>query len=202
MGTRIHTRTLSSHLLSSRTNWKRGISTSILRLAKASPQLLSLSLLGKETDHKLAREWVDNFKIDDIPKDGYEATRSRSSGPGGQHVNKTESKVTIRCDLIKANENWLPSFVIPALTKSPYYLSSPPSLLISSQTSRTASQNLNSALTLLHRTIQDSAGNLIINPTSSEQKSRVKGLIKRENEKRLEMKKRQSAKKFSRRDID
>ncbi|WVW82670.1 hypothetical protein I302_104681 [Kwoniella bestiolae CBS 10118] len=180
----------------------RTFSTSSHLNAKASSQLLALSSLVKESDHGLAREWIDNFKIEDIPKDGYVVSRSRSSGPGGQHVNKTESKVTIRCDLRRAKGNWLPAFVFQPLSRSPHYLPSPPTILITSQTSRTASQNLSSALDNLHQTILQAAQSVIINPTSNEQKSKVKGYIKKENERRLEMKKRNSAKKASRKDVE
>ena len=34
----------------------------------------------------------------EIPDDELTFTASRSGGPGGQHVNKTESKVTVRFD--------------------------------------------------------------------------------------------------------
>lgn len=37
-----------------------------------------------------------------IPIDGIELRTSRSSGPGGQHVNKTESKVDARFDVLGA----------------------------------------------------------------------------------------------------
>ncbi|WWC60712.1 uncharacterized protein I303_103288 [Kwoniella dejecticola CBS 10117] len=169
---------------------------------KAPSQLLITPSLSKESDHISARQWIDDFEVDDIPKDSYEISRSRSSGPGGQHVNKTESKVTLRCDLSKAKGKWLPPFVFGPLIKSPYYLPNPPSLLITSQTSRTASQNLTTALGNLHQTIVQAANQVIINPTSAEQKNKVKGYIKKENEKRLEAKKRNSAKKASRRDVD
>ncbi|WWD09736.1 hypothetical protein V865_007864 [Kwoniella europaea PYCC6329] len=180
----------------------RTVASSSVSFAKASPHLLVLPTLPKETDHAAAREWVDNFKLDDIPKDAYIISRSRSSGPGGQHVNKTESKVTLRCDLSKAKGSWLPGFVFQPLMRSPHYIPSPPTLLISSQTTRTASQNLTTALDILHRTIIQAAESVIINPTSHEQKAKVKGYIRKENEKRIEMKKRNSAKKASRRDVD
>ncbi|WWC89665.1 uncharacterized protein L201_004590 [Kwoniella dendrophila CBS 6074] len=170
--------------------------------AKASSELLGISSLIKESDHILAREWIDNFKLDDIPKESYIITRSRSSGPGGQHVNKTESKVTLRLDLTKSKGNWLPKFVFEPLTKSPYYLSNPPSILISSQNSKTAFRNQNDTLKNLYETIKFVTEKIIINPTSFEQKQKVRGYIKKENEKRIEFKKRHSLKKASRKDFD
>ncbi|WWD16262.1 hypothetical protein CI109_100688 [Kwoniella shandongensis] len=164
--------------------------------------LQHLHHLSSHKDHALARSWVDGFKLDHIPKESLEITRSRSSGPGGQHVNKTESKVTIRLDLTHAQERWLPPFVIPALENSPHYHPTPPTLLVSSQQSRSATQNHQTALLILYNTILSSAESLIINPTSSEQRAKVKGFVKRENERRLEGKKRNGAKKAARRDFD
>ncbi|WVO24898.1 uncharacterized protein IAS62_006278 [Cryptococcus decagattii] len=179
---------------------RRLLSTTACLAAKPPVQLLHVPKLDSETEHLLARQWIDTFTLEDIPKEGWVATRSRSSGPGGQHVNKTESKVTIRCDLDQAVGRWLPKFVMSALTKSTHYHHSPPSLLIASQKTRSAPQNQANALTLLHQTIVNSANCLIINPTSPEQKERVKELEKKEKERRLEMKKRRSMKKASRRE--
>ena len=39
-----------------------------------------------------------------LPKDCFEVSFSRSGGAGGQHVNKTESKVDLRLDLTAASE--------------------------------------------------------------------------------------------------
>ncbi|OCF32073.1 hypothetical protein I316_06229 [Kwoniella heveanensis BCC8398] len=181
---------------------RRNLTSSSHSLDKASDHLLRLSKLDKEADHVEAREWVERFKVDDIPKDAYEVSRSRSSGPGGQHVNKTESKITLRCNLSRAKGVWLPPFVFQPLTKVPHYIPSPPSLQISSQQSRKAYQNLSSTLTLLHGLIARAAESVIVNPTSEEQKARVRGFVRKENERRLEGKKRAAMKRASRRDTD
>ena len=44
-----------------------------------------------------------------IPVDRLDIRYSRSSGPGGQHVNKTNSKVEIRFNVAKAD--WLPDWI-------------------------------------------------------------------------------------------
>lgn len=41
-----------------------------------------------ESDHSAARQWLANFHINTIPRRLGEVTFSRSSGPGGQNVNK------------------------------------------------------------------------------------------------------------------
>jgi len=38
----------------------------------------------------------------EIPEDALTFTASRSGGPGGQHVNKTSSRVTLRMDVVHA----------------------------------------------------------------------------------------------------
>lgn len=35
-----------------------------------------------------ARKWLDDLTIDALPKDAFELSYARSSGPGGQNVNK------------------------------------------------------------------------------------------------------------------
>lgn len=69
-----------------------------------------------------AREWVEQFKLRGgltPPKhaEDYEITYSRSSGPGGQNVNKVNTKATVRLDLDKA-KRWLPSHAVEALRES------------------------------------------------------------------------------------
>lgn len=48
---------------------------------------------------------VDEFS-GHIPIDKLEITYCRSSGPGGQHVNKTNTKVTVKFHL--ASADWIP----------------------------------------------------------------------------------------------
>jgi len=62
----------------------RSFTTIPRRLAPASPALLAIPSLDHESDHALARAWLDGFKEGDIPKTAWEAGYSRSSGPGGQ----------------------------------------------------------------------------------------------------------------------
>lgn len=97
----------------------RALSSTAVRLAKpskVSKELASLRTLSTDKDHKHAREWIDSFTIDDLPREDLEVSYARSSGPGGQHVNKTSSKAVVRVDIHKAK--WLPPFVIPALQKT------------------------------------------------------------------------------------
>ena len=54
--------------------------------------LSSLAKGPDDEDHKEARTWLARFNTNTIPKDVCKLTFSRSSGPGGQNVNKYESR--------------------------------------------------------------------------------------------------------------
>lgn len=60
-----------------------------------------------------AKKWMDISTPNDIPKHDFEIVYSRSSGPGGQKVNKTSSKASISLEPAK----WL--------TKSCYWIPDP-----------------------------------------------------------------------------
>ncbi|BEI81624.1 hypothetical protein CcaverHIS002_0207840 [Cutaneotrichosporon cavernicola] len=174
----------------------RHLSTSPYTLAPASDELLALKELVNDGDHALARDWLDDFVPEDVPKTSYEVSYARSSGPGGQHVNKTNSKAVVRFDVFRARGTWLPPFLVPALQQSPYYHA--PSLLLSSQTSRSAPQNLAICIENLHATIVNAGRGLVRGQTSDAQRERVKELQKAEVRKRRVMKEKHKAKKASR----
>ncbi|KAI9637759.1 RF-1 domain-containing protein [Dioszegia hungarica] len=175
---------------------RRRISSSTVSAAPTPSSLRDLSILTTEAHNTVAREWVNGFKEGDIPKEALEAGFARSSGPGGQHVNKTNSKAMIRCSL----GDWLPPFVLPPLRSSPHYLPNPPSLLITSQLSRSAPQNQAAAMSILHQTIISAARSVIKGTTSSEQKQKVQGLMRREEGRRRMDKDRLKSKKAARRE--
>lgn len=86
------------------------------KASKVSRELAALRSLSTDDDHRHARTWVDSFTLEDVPKEELDVSYARSSGPGGQHVNKTNSKAVVRIDIHKAK--WLPPFVLPALQKT------------------------------------------------------------------------------------
>ena len=47
-----------------------------------------------EEDHREARTWLAKFNADTIPKNIGQFIFSRSSGPGGQNVNKYERRIS------------------------------------------------------------------------------------------------------------
>ena len=58
-------------------------STKLLRRCQSSP-----AKTDDGEDHREARSWFAKFSTNTIPKNIGEVTFSRSSGPGGQNVNK------------------------------------------------------------------------------------------------------------------
>lgn len=50
------------------------------------PELAAVAV--DESSLEEARQWLTSFTVDSIPRNGCNITYSRSSGPGGQNVNK------------------------------------------------------------------------------------------------------------------
>ena len=75
-----------------------------------------------EAESKNIKSWVQQFKLQGgltPPRhaNDYTLSYSRSSGPGGQNVNKVSTKATVRLDLEKA-KTWLPEHVQQGLIQS------------------------------------------------------------------------------------
>ncbi|CAL1716143.1 unnamed protein product [Somion occarium] len=147
------------------------------------------------SENALAREWISKFKSQSIPKSLVELTFSRSSGPGGQNVNKVNTKATLRCTL---SSSWIPLWAKDTLKKSPSYASSSQSLLITSTVHRSQAENIQECLSKLHALIMSAATANLVNEPSEEQKKRVQGLQKAEAQHRRMEKERRSATKRSR----
>ncbi|KAF9558823.1 hypothetical protein CPC08DRAFT_638447 [Agrocybe pediades] len=147
------------------------------------PKPPPLSSLSSEQDHKDALEWVQHFSATEkkIPKELVELSFSRSSGPGGQNVNKVNTKATVRCSL---NDPWIPRWALPALVKTPHYVASTHSVLMTSTVHRSQSQNIEECLAKLHGLILSAASSAIKKGPSEEQKKKVEGLAKAEKARR------------------
>jgi peptidyl-tRNA hydrolase ICT1 len=81
----------------------------------------------------------------------------------------------------------------------PYYTSSPPSLLITSSLTRSAAHNRLDALERLHALVLTTAREMIIKPTSDDQRERVRAMMRREEAARKAEKARRGKRKTSRR---
>jgi peptidyl-tRNA hydrolase ICT1 len=80
----------------------------------------------------------------------------------------------------------------------PQYTSSPPSILLTASTTRSAAQNKILAVEKLHELIASSAESCIVTPTSAEQKEKVANLAQREDRRRKVDKIKRGGKKESR----
>lgn len=60
---------------------------------------------------ELARNWLRQLNLNQIPRDKFDIQYSRSSGPGGQNVNKLNTKAMIRIALPELAE-WMPQIVL------------------------------------------------------------------------------------------
>ncbi len=126
----------------------------------------------------------------EIPAERVEAQYSRASGPGGQHVNKTETRVTLRLDLNAADlPPWLRSRLLrrlaPRLTKDAV-------LLVSADVYRERGRNLADAW----RRLTD----ILVEASKPPKVRRPTGPSRGARERRLQDKRRQSDKKRQRRE--
>ncbi|KAL1975616.1 hypothetical protein VTN31DRAFT_4008 [Thermomyces dupontii] len=156
------------------------------------------SLDATEADLREAREWLAGFSPKSIPRNICEISFSRSSGPGGQNVNKVNTKATLRIPLSSLLP-LVPSILHQELRSCRYVATRTDSIVIQSDESRKQSSNVESCFEKLHQLIEETARAVIPGETSEEQREKVKKLQKAEKEARLKAKKLHSSKKASRR---
>jgi len=173
----------------------RDQSTSVRSLHAPSslPPPPAVVSLGVEHEREV-RAWLASFRTaGSVPKHLVELSFSRSSGPGGQNVNKLSTKVTARC---RIDAPWIPLWARETLMQSPYYAKSTHSLLMTSSTSRSQASNIDDVLAKLHALVAESAASLIKGSPTQEQQKRVAGLQKADNlRRRLQKNKRSAVKK-------
>jgi peptidyl-tRNA hydrolase ICT1 len=131
-----------------------------------------------------------------IPKAKLDVSYCKSSGPGGQHVNKVNSKVQIRFDL--KNADWLDEYTknrIFQMEKS--RINKEGFFFIYSQETRCASENYDNAIAKILQIVKKAAERP--KETSEEKKKIIRMHQKKFDEKRLEEKRRRKPK-FKRND--
>ncbi|KAL2356181.1 peptidyl-tRNA hydrolase domain-containing protein, partial [Cryomyces antarcticus] len=151
-----------------------------------------------EEELEAARRWLASFDPETIPKSMCDISFSRSSGPGGQNVNKVSSKATLRLPLDSLLP-MIPSVLHSQIRSSRYCAEKSNSLVIQADDNRKQNDNVHSCFSKLHNLILEVGRDVVPGETSNAQRSRVKNLQKAENEARLRMKKTHGSKKSARR---
>lgn len=173
------------------------------RHSSTLPKPPQLAELSTPEEMQTARTWIQAFEKlspDAIPRDSLQISYSRSSGPGGQNVNKLSTKATVR--LVIDSASWIPIYALRNLTHSSYHSSLPEptgSILLSSSAHRTQPQNLADALSKLHAIVVAAAKQGLVGETSEKQKQRVNELVKREKGRTMQVKKQRKDVKSGRR---
>ncbi|KAF1362320.1 peptidyl-tRNA hydrolase domain-containing protein [Lizonia empirigonia] len=145
-----------------------------------------------------ARAWLAALHAEVIPlKTIGELSFSRSSGPGGQNVNKVNSKATLRVPL-GALLNHVPAALHEEISRSRYVAAKSNDIVVQADDSRKQNDNAHACYRRLYDAIVDAGRIAVPNETSAEQARHVKNLQKADNERRLKNKKQASAKKSSR----
>lgn len=149
-----------------------------------------------EQTQLIAREWLKKQKNFIIPEESIDFTFSKSSGKGGQNVNKTSSKATAR---MQVKQNWLPKYVHNALREDAHYVKSSDSVVVSDSSTRSAAQNSRIASNRLESIIAVASKKGIINETAPGKAQRVDTFKRKEKANMEKMKKYQKEKKALRR---
>ncbi|KAJ5410748.1 uncharacterized protein N7487_005107 [Penicillium crustosum] len=167
---------------------------------RALPLRLSLRRFASQADQDVqtARDWLKTLNSKTIPPNICEVSFSRSSGPGGQNVNKVNSKATLKVPL-DALLPLVPRLIHHSLRASRYATERTQCLVIQSDEERKQSNNVESCYDKLYQLLQSSAKEVIPGETSQAQRNRVQKLQKAQNEGRIKDKKQHSDKKSSRR---
>ncbi|KAI2603302.1 uncharacterized protein GGS25DRAFT_510865 [Hypoxylon fragiforme] len=145
-----------------------------------------------------ARKWHASFTESSLPKG--QTTYSRSSGPGGQHVNKTESKATTVWSMEELSKS-LPKLLQSALRNSRYYSKRNDSITIQAQTQRSRTANTDDNRLKLVDELLGIYKQQVPNPTSHESIKKHEAIEKSFQENRLKSKKKQSTKKAFRKGV-
>lgn len=146
-----------------------------------------------DQDHSDAGKWLASFTANTIPRKLGEVSFSKSSGPGGQNVNKytcqpcdcvshgrlmfgrVNSKATVRFQM-KDLSCIVPAILHSQLRASKYYAERSHSLVIHTDGSRKQTDNVHECFQKLRRLIEAAGKTVVKGETSPKQAARVKNL--------------------------
>jgi len=148
-------------------------------------------------DYSAARKWFKSSNTLETLHNVGEVTYSRSSGPGGQNVNKVNSKAQLRIPVDRLLP-LIPEVLHKGILSSSYYARNSSSLVIQADDSRKQQSNKESCYRKLNQLVVDVYQHAVPGETTEEQKEKVRRLQKAEDEARLKWKKHHSSKKQSR----
>ncbi|KAK3376714.1 hypothetical protein B0T24DRAFT_226722 [Lasiosphaeria ovina] len=142
-----------------------------------------------------ARKWHQTFQLGSLPKGS--TSFSRSSGPGGQHVNKTETKATTTWPVSQLLPS-LPKLLHDVVRSSKYYSKGSDSISIQAQTQRSRTANTDDNYAKLFEELQRLYKNTVPGESGPDKTRKYEALKKSANESRIKLKKNQASKKSSR----
>lgn len=133
--------------------------------------------------------WMRELKFSRIPTKYLEWSFSKSSGPGGQNVNKINSKANL---IVTLHQDWIPMEIITKIEKNP--------LIFKSDIHRNQHFNQEECQkSLLKYLIKNAMEVMPPSPPSPLQQAKVAHFISKSNHSRKILKNHQSLKKSSRR---
>ncbi len=163
----------------------------------SSPKYPKSRLNNNNSTRQFTNSANDDWNVPDIiqiPEDQLQISFSRSSGAGGQNVNKVNTKVELRFHLDSAK--WIPDEVRQRLkSNESNRINNEGFMTVTSQEFRTQAQNRKDAL----KKLEDILRNSWARPKVRKMR---KGLSKKTKENRREMKKRIGEKKASRKRVE
>ncbi|KAI8939520.1 hypothetical protein NX059_003290 [Plenodomus lindquistii] len=138
--------------------------------------LLSSHSSASDQELAAARTWLTKLHAESIPlKTIGELSFSRSSGPGGQNVNKVNSKATLKVPLDALLQH-VPTAIHGELKRSRYVAVRSNSIVVQADDSRKQNDNALSCYKRLYEAIVDAGKQAVPAETSAEQVQRVKDL--------------------------
>lgn len=148
-----------------------------------------------------AKSWMETFQAEQIPRHDFSISYSRSSGPGGQKVNKTSSKATVSLEPFQwLNPKicwWIPGPVREQISVQNFrYQTKSGGLLIQSDLSRNREVNTEECFRKLLGELKQVV--YFEEEASEEDKKKWQKISEQQKEYRLKEKKRNSEKKKAR----
>lgn len=124
--------------------------------------------------HDKLHSWSCQISPSSIPKEALHWTFTKSRGPGGQNVNKVNSKAELRLNIAAmVKQPWIPPEVSPFLPKD---------CIVKSDEYRTQEENKQECLVRLVQKLREAARQAAPSITSDEQFTRVQQLKKAAHE--------------------